>query len=195
MNTLTIMSEHKTETDENLMREVTAGNKRAFDELYQRYNRPLFSFFMKMLAKDREKCEDFLQDLFMVLIEKPHYFDSSRKFKPWIYSVAHNMIKNEYKKMEVRKVMDKNADAEQVRVNGHNPETRTQEKLFGESLDTALSKLDVEKRTAFLMKYRDGFAIQEIAEIQETKEGTIKSRLFYVKKYLSEELAEFKLNA
>lgn len=195
MNTLLNMSDIKSETDENLMVQLHQGQKAAFDELYLRYSQPLYAFFMKMLKRDTEKCEDFLQDLFMVLIEKPEYFDPSRKFKPWLYSVAHNMIKNEYKKMEVRKVMDREADGEKVVLNGHDPSSKTDENLFSKKLEAALSTLDREVREAFLLKYHQGFAINEIADIQGIKEGTVKSRLFYVKKYLSQELAEFKPNA
>jgi RNA polymerase sigma-70 factor (ECF subfamily) len=177
------------------MGQMVEGNKNAFDELYRRYHKPLFGFFMKMLANNREKCEDFLQDLFMILIEKADYYDSSRTFKPWFYSIAHNMVKNEYKKMSVRQIMSKDEPGEYIPINGKSPEEHSQQKQFELSLDKALQKLDEEKRLAFLLKYREGFAINEIAEMQGVKEGTIKSRLFYVKKYLSSELAQFKPNA
>ena len=173
------------ESDEGLVDRIGLGDKPAFDELYKRYNKPMFSFFMKMLGRDREKCEDFLQDIFLRLFEKSNYFDTSRRFKPWFYSVAHNMVKNEYKKLQVRQIMSRDADTENISVNGHNPETQTQEMFFSEKLDSLLRKIDPEKKAAFLLKYREGFALNEIAEMQGVKEGTIKSRLFYVKKYLS----------
>lgn len=195
MNTPEIMDNIKVETDENLVVRIAKGDKKAFDELYNRYNKQLFSFFMKMLSRDREKCEDFLQDLFMIVIEKPHYFDSARRFKPWLYSIAHNMIKNEYKKLEVRKIMDKNAETEYIKSNSSSPESLTQDALFSIKLDSLLSKIDPEVKEAFILKYKVGFQIDEIAKMMNVKEGTIKSRLFYVKKYLSHELAEFKPRA
>ena len=190
-----LMKDIKQEADEVLVDRMSKGDKTAFDEIYRRYNRPLFSFFMKMLAYDREKCEDFLQDIFLRLFEKSSYFDSSRQFKPWVFSVAHNMVKNEYKKLKVRQIMSKDADVELVKLNGNSPEELTEEQLFKNKLELVLAKVDPEKRAAFLLKYQEGFAINEIAEMQEVKEGTIKSRLFYVKKFLSVELAEFKPNS
>jgi len=195
MNILMEMKNVTQESDEGLVERLGQGDKPAFDELYKRYNRPLFSFFMKMLARDREKCEDFFQDIFLRLFEKSNYFDTSRKFKPWIYSIAHNMVKNEYKKLQVRQIMSRDADIDNVKANGHNPETKTQEKFFSDKLDATLLKIDPEKKAAFILKYREGFAINEIAEMQGVKEGTIKSRLFYVKKYLCNELAEYRPNA
>jgi RNA polymerase sigma-70 factor (ECF subfamily) len=188
------MVRYKEETDEYLMAKLIEGDKRAFDEIYHRYNRMLFAFFMKLLANDREKCEDFLQDLFMTLIQKAHYFDQNRTFKAWFYSVAHNMVKNEYKKMEVRRVMAKEEPNENIALSTQNPEELSEQELFSSSLDLALNALDKDKKMAFLLKYKEGFAVNEIADMQGVKEGTIKSRLFYVKKYLSQELAHFKPN-
>ena len=90
-------------TDESLMIAVSKGDQRAFDEIYQRYSSPLLGFFIRMLWKDREKAEDFVHDIFAKIIRKPELFDPKRSFKTWVYSVANNMCKNEYKKQEVRK--------------------------------------------------------------------------------------------
>ena len=46
------------------------GDKRAFDEVYARYAKPLFGYFMKLLARDNEKCEDMVHDLFAKIIRK-----------------------------------------------------------------------------------------------------------------------------
>jgi RNA polymerase sigma factor (sigma-70 family) len=51
----------------------------------------------------QRKARDFTQDLFSKLIQKPDSFDENRSFKTWLYSIAHNMCKNEYAKMEVRR--------------------------------------------------------------------------------------------
>ena len=95
--------QHTTMSDEDLMIAISKGDKRAFDEIYERYSGPLMGYFMRMLWRDREKAEDFVHDLFAKIIRKPELFDPSRKFKTWVFSVANNMCKNEYKKQEVRK--------------------------------------------------------------------------------------------
>ena len=94
---------YHTLTDEALMKKLIGGDKRAFDEIYSRYAAPLLSYFMRMLWRDREKAEDFVHDLFAKIIKNPAYFDPERSFKTWVFTVANNMCKNEYKKKEVRK--------------------------------------------------------------------------------------------
>ena len=92
--------QHKKMSDEELMQCISRGDKRAFDELYVRYAKSLLTYFMRMMWKDREKAEDFVHDLFAKIINKPELFDSTRSFKTWVFSVANNMCKNEYKKQE-----------------------------------------------------------------------------------------------
>ena len=43
---------------------IAAGNERAFEELYNRYSRPIYSYFFRMLRKDKEVASDFTQELF-----------------------------------------------------------------------------------------------------------------------------------
>ena len=81
-------------TDEELMLSIGKGDKRAFDELYKRYAGLLLRYFKRMLWNDHEKAEDFVHDLFAKIIRNPAYFDPSRMFKTWVYSVANNMCKN-----------------------------------------------------------------------------------------------------
>ena len=85
-------SPYSKQTDEELMSSLGRGDKRAFDEIYKRYSQPLFGYFMKLLARDQEKCEYMVHDLFTKIIRKPDYFDHSRSFKTWVYSVASNML-------------------------------------------------------------------------------------------------------
>ena len=68
-------AQHNTFTDEELMQAISKGDKRAFDELYNRYAAALLRYFMRMLWKDREKSEDFVHDLFAKIVNQPEYFE------------------------------------------------------------------------------------------------------------------------
>jgi RNA polymerase sigma-70 factor (ECF subfamily) len=72
-----------------------------------------------------------------------------------------------------------------------NESTIDQEQVI-EKIFQTLEQLGEEHRSAFLLRYREGFSIKEVAEILELPEGTVKSRLFYAKKMLSEKLEYLK---
>jgi RNA polymerase sigma-70 factor (ECF subfamily) len=90
-------------SDEHLMEGIHHGDTDAFNELYLRYHKRLLYYFYRMLGNSSEKAQDFLQDIFVKIIDHPESFNISRKFSTWIFSVAHNMCKNEYRRLAVRR--------------------------------------------------------------------------------------------
>jgi RNA polymerase sigma-70 factor (ECF subfamily) len=179
-------------TDESLMTSISNGDKRAFDEIYKRYSGPLLGYFIRMLWRDREKSEDFVHDLFAKIIRKPKLFDPERKFKTWIYSVANNMCKNEYKKQEVRKNTSNGLDSHYALSDQNSNVLRdVQDMQFKEDLELTLDALDVKHKEAFRLRHMDGLSIKEIADVLEISDGTVKSRLFYATKYLAQGLDQY----
>ena len=76
--------DYSTYTDEELMRSFTEGDKKAFEQIYARYESFMVNFFYRKLWSDRIKAEDFAHDLFTKIIDKPESFDLSRNFKTWL---------------------------------------------------------------------------------------------------------------
>ena len=179
-------------TDEELMSEIQSGNKQAFSEVYDRYSSMAVNFFYKMLWKDREKSEDFMQDLFMKIVHKPEQYDTSRPFKTWLFSVANNMCKNEYRKAEVRVKAAPEIFQNHIKTADNEGEQTGDKKAFMSGLNTALNEMDQVKRSVFIMRFKQGFSIREISEVMECSEGTVKSRIFYTVKQLNNKLADFK---
>ncbi len=168
------------------MQQIVYGDQAAFAELYNRYKDRMFYYFYRMLGNSPEQANDFLQELFMKLIEKPESYNPKYSFTTWFYSVANNMCKNEYRRREVRQ--------EYYATESYEPELdfiddksiepgQIVEKIF----DT-LDQMGEEHRSAFLLRYREGFSIKDVAEILDLPEGTVKSRLFHARKVLAEKL-------
>jgi RNA polymerase sigma-70 factor (ECF subfamily) len=182
---------YRSKSDEELMSLLTNHEQSAFDELYTRYSKPMLNFFFKMLNRDREKAEDMLHDLFLKIIEKPESFDGNKKFNTWFYTLASNMIKNEYRKQQIRvefinhSIID-NYNA--IELNGESVDKN----LFNNRLANELNKVDIDAKTMFNLRFIEEMSIKEIADIFDCPEGTVKSRLFYLTKNLSTKLAAFK---
>lgn len=175
------------------MKLLNQGDKGAFAEVYDRYADTLLRYFYRMLWQDREKAEDFVQDLFVKIIRKPESFDPSRPFRTWVFSVAMNMCKNEYKKAEIRKTA-----AAEIQY-GSRSATRPDELLeqlemsdFGKALEVAVQELEPHHRDTFILRYRQDLSMKEISQVMECSEGTVKSRLFYAVKKLAGKLEIFR---
>jgi RNA polymerase sigma-70 factor (ECF subfamily) len=187
-----IRKEYQAMTDEQLVIAMAGGDKQAFDHLYTRYSNALIAYFMRMMWRDREKAEDFLHDLFTKLIHRPELFDTTRSFKTWVYSVANNMCKNEYKKQEIRKNTSNGLDSSYpVMDPNKNTMNEVHHAHFKSRFNEQIMELDIKHREVFEMRHFDGFSMKEIADALEISEGTVKSRLFYATKYLAKGLKEF----
>ncbi len=179
-------------SDEQLMDKVVKGDSRAFTEVYERYSKPMLNYFYKMLWQDKLKAEDFMQELFTKIIHKPHLFNSKLKFKTWIFSIANNMCKNEYRKQEVRKGSNNDIDENVMSTDGNNDQIRkVDQALFNDRLKEELNQLSANHKEVFILRFKQGLSLKEIAEVLGVSQGTVKSRVFYTLKKLSANLQEF----
>ncbi len=179
-------------SDEALMKLVQKGDKKAFETIYDRYASRMTNYFYRMLWQDKEKALDFTHDILLKIIEKPHYFDTNRNFKTWIYSVANNMCKNEYKRHQVHNTRSSNME-NVMHVHKQKPDEGSQHdsKAFYQALLRELNKIEENQRETFILRYFDELSIKEVSEIQGISEGTVKSRLFYSLKKISPALREY----
>lgn len=180
---------YQSASDESIMDALLKGEKGAFDELYNRYAITLKRFFFRMLWQDDGKAEDFVHDLFVKIISKPESFDRNRSFKIWVYTVAGNMCKNEYKKQSIRKVVRNGIDTYySISDQCVSVSDEVHDSFFKHSFDEQLEQLELKHRHVFTLRHLEGLSIKEIAEVVQANEGTVKSRLFYATKYLASAL-------
>lgn len=177
-------------TDEKLVVLLNKGDEEAFEILYDRYAKPLLNFFF-MKLRSKEKAEDFLQNLFVKLIEKGSQFDEQKVFRIWFYTLAHNQCKNEYRSLSRSKVEYNNIEDNSLVNNWESSSERIDSSIFSEHLNLALNKLNDDQKSSFLLRFKHNFSMKEISEVLECSEGTTKSRLFYALKQLAKELKEF----
>ncbi len=178
-------------TDESLMGCIQGGDIAVLDDRYDRYNSRLLHYFHRMLNRDADKAQGFLHDLFVKIVERPSAFDTRQSFTTWIFTVAHNVCKNEYRRLEVQ---TRETTVEQIRMDRHagaeDIETSLDNRAFKQTVLDALDDLEPSHRTTFLLRYQEDLSIREISDILECAEGTTKSRLHYVTKRLSNQLQE-----
>jgi len=181
---------YKSYSDEELMSFAKDGDRNAFEEIYERYSAKLRAFFQRALWHDKELAEDLTQELYMKVIKNLKKYNPKRSFKTWLYSMANNMCKNQYRHREVRERAGEELKQATV-IKMHQGESKIDRKIFKEELEKALDNLDFKKRTCFILRFKHELSISEIAQIENCSEGTIKSRLYYTLRSLAETLQPF----
>lgn len=177
----------------HLMSRIRSGDTGAFNELYDRYSNRLLHYFFKMLGGNGDRAQDFLQSLFLKIIEKPDQFKKGYNFKSWIFTIAHNMCKNEYRRLETKKRFS--VEIEDMITENQSDHNFIDEQMdyfkFKSALNEELTKIEPDHRSIFILRYQEQLSIPEIKKIVGCSEGTVKSRLFYTTKKLAKCLSEF----
>lgn len=173
-----------TKSDEQLMECFAAdtdGQKsQAFDHLYSRYAKRMVNYFYYSLGNNNEKAQDFLHDLFIKVIENKDSFDKTNSFQAWIYRMASNMCKNEYRSTEVQNKYKSHVLA--------TASATADKEDYIEELKLHISSLKPQQRELIILRYKLSLSVKEMAAICECPEGTIRSRLFYIIKELSKKI-------
>ena len=140
-----------------------------------------------MRWKNKELSEDCIQELFVKLVKNVGAFDPTRNFSTWLYSIANNMCKNEYRKKDTRlnhlsMVKDAITSTDAV-----NPDI----KRFKMAVHSCTNDLAEDKRTLYILRFQENLSVPQISSILNIPEGTVKSRIFYLMKEMKEKLKEF----
>lgn len=170
---------NKEYSDEMLVRvlQQDVGDKqKAMNELFKRYSNKMLEFFYYSLNKDRERAKDFTQDLFLKLVEKPESFNVDKNFKAWLYSIASNMCKNEYRKMGTEKKYNEFVKHDSKTIDG---------KKDSFEINEALKFLKPSHKSCIILRYKFKMSVKEISKVMDYPEGTVRSKLFYATKELS----------
>jgi RNA polymerase sigma-70 factor (ECF subfamily) len=178
-------------TDEELMQLIIDRDRNAFSILYDRYSDKLMGYFMKMLWRNRELSEDLLQELFMKIARQPELFDVTRSFKAWVYTVATNLCKMEYRKAGRRGYAVALENAPELKASDPGISERIDKKAFFAKLKEVLQNIDEPHKSTFILRYFDELSLKEISEIHQCSEGTVKSRLFYTLRKIAARLPQF----
>ena len=188
---LLFQKNHSIRSDEELMSLLTNGGQSAFDELYKRYSKPMLNFFYRLLDRDRERAEDMLHDLFLKIIERPERYDSSRSFRAWFYTLAGNMVRNEFRSRQISNDYERVVSVQSEMLTD-GPEVALDRQLFERQLQWEIDRFDPEQKMLFQFRFVEEMTVRQIAEIMECPEGTIKSRLFHLTRLLAKKLSIYK---
>ena len=176
-------------SDERLMELfISKSHNKYIEELYKRYSPKLLGYFFRMLQGDKDKAQDLLQDLFLKVIEKKEQFDTSKKFYTWVFTIASNSCKSDFRKLENRNTT---TDCPIEKIPFEYESNLFDKKEFKLALKKGINELSHSHKVVFILRYNEGFSVKEIAQITEVSEGTVKSRLYYATKNISQFIKEF----
>lgn len=161
-------------TDEKLMHAVKGGDMAKASILFDRYNKHLYNFFVK-ITYDRDLGHDLTQNTFLRMIRFKHTYKSDAKFKSWIFQIARNVYADHYRSNKILK-----SDYDEVEMIGQKVEAIDVQMANDEReklLYIAMYKLNEDQRELLLLSKFQKLKYEEIASIYETTVGAIKVKV------------------
>lgn len=180
-------------SDEVLMKHVSdKDDDRAFDELYHRHARRVMGFLVRQLS-DSEKAADLVQDTFMRLWSSRERYLSDKCFSTWLFSIAYNLLKNEYRRSGYSVEYAEHVINSTTEEQDDDLDVKLDDRLFDAALRQELSLLDAESRLLFSLRFEEEMTVPQIAEVMKIPEGTVKSRQHTIIRNLKQKLKIYEI--
>ena len=164
-----------------------AGNRAAFGQLVERYERLVYSVIHRRLGNHAE-ARDLAQDVFIQAMRKLNQLREPARFAGWLRSIAAPMAINWIVRRRHEVSFDSDA-CEAASIDRDTPLTRALATERAAQLHAGLCRLRALDRQTLEAFYLDGRSLVEMSDRFDSPVGTIKRRLHVARKRLAAELS------
>ncbi len=151
------------------------------DRLIEQYQHRLLRYLV-YLCGNRELAEDLFQETWIRVLERGHQYDGKHEFSTWLYAVARNLTIDYLRRKSPVSLDGLMEDEEHAPFEPVDERPEAWEIVAqheqAERINEALVSVPAEYRETVVLRFQEGLALEEIANVTGTKLGTVKSRLY-----------------
>ncbi|MFN3330866.1 MAG: RNA polymerase sigma factor [Acidobacteria bacterium] len=162
--------------DTSLARLAADGDMEAFEELYKRHYRRVYSLCLRMLQNTAE-AEDLTQDVFVQLYRKIGSFRGDSAFTTWLYRLTINQVLMHFRKRFVKFETTTEEEQKPVQIVPGTENHNRMPVVDRIALERAIAQLPEGYKTVFILHDVEGYEHEEVAQILSCSVGTSKSQL------------------
>ena len=156
----------------NIGKRLQEGDKKAFEELYDRYSNALYGLILRMV-KEESTAKDVLQETFVKIWKNASKYNPEKaKVFTWMYQIARNTAIDKIRQLQIRssrEISSEKSNIHNISVSGVNPDTV--------DLPEILNQIDEKYRHVIGALFYGGLTQKEASEQLNLPLGTIKTRL------------------
>lgn len=154
-------------SDEDLMLDVRAGSRAAFETLFARYRDPVWRFFRRRVT-DTARAEELAQDTFVAVLEGARRYERRGSFRSYLFGAAYNVLMADRRRAAQRPALPLDVD----------PPADAADPDAAIWVRTAIATLDPDDREVLMLREYEQLSYQEIADLRRTPLNTVRSQLF-----------------
>jgi RNA polymerase sigma-70 factor (ECF subfamily) len=173
----------QTTSDQTLIARIAAGDKVAMQVLYGRHHVRVYRYLVR-LTSDAGLAEDLVSEVFFDVWRQADRFEGRSQVSTWLIAIARFKALSAMRKRTEDGLDDEQAAA--IEDEADDPEVAVQKKDTGALLRQCIGRLSPEHREVIDLVYYHEKSVEEVAAIMEIPENTVKTRMFYARKKLSE---------
>jgi RNA polymerase sigma-70 factor, ECF subfamily len=177
----------QTVADEVLIASIAKGDRQAMAALFARYRIPVYRFVLRMV-RNAATAEEINGDVFLDVWRQAATFEGRSAASTWIFSIAHFKALTALQRRREDELDEEKASA--IPDEADDPEVTLVKKDKTAALRHCLQKLSAEHREIVHLVYYQHKSVQEVAGIVGIPEATVKTRMFYARKKLSDLLRQ-----
>lgn len=149
------------------------------------------NYFALSLTRDAENAKDLVQETFFKAIQYQDKYTSDNNIKAWVFTILRNTYLNQITKLSSKNTINDESEDEYLLKNTMCQEETAEADINLKDIISAISNLNEEYRIPFQM-FVQGYKYKEISKEINLPMGTVKSRIFFARKHLMENLQDFK---
>lgn len=176
--------------DQEIIRRVLAGEKKAFAELVNRHKDKAMTLAMRML-KNREDAEEALQDAFVRAFHALPRFEWKASFSTWFYRIVYNVCATALSKRDEAYEVPMQGEGEggiEVPSGELTPDVEYESTEFREIVTEEIGKMQDVYASVLTLFFVQEMSYEEIAGVTGFPLGTVKVRLFRARMMLRESI-------
>jgi len=171
-------------SDEALISRIATGDRLAMQVLYARHHVRVYRFVLRLVGGNAAVAEDLISDVFLDVWRQAGKFEARSAASTWLLAIARFKALSAMRRKPEEELDEETAGA--IEDPADDPEVTAQKKDKGEILRKCLTALSPEHREIIDLVYYHEKSVEEVAGIVGIPEATVKTRMFYARKKLSE---------
>lgn len=177
--------------ESKILQELKKGNHSAFEEIFERYSKPLFQFSLSYL-KSEEAAEDIVQEVFIKIWNNRKELKTDTSFQSYLFTIALNAVRKYFNQLSRKNELKHDILLDSSRLKG-DFDDRSDYQLLLDNLEKLIHQMPEKRREVFIKKKIEEKSLKEISEELNITTKTVEYHITEAMKFLKQEFEKLQV--